>query len=97
MKSCGNFTKRRQSSTSPKEITLGELLKSQYELPPFGVLCNLIAIMHNTSKFYFAQFNLWMLISFLLLLMIDLYIGKDVPAFLCPYTFSLKKLLLRNY
>ena len=31
---------------------LGRLLKSQYELLPFGDLCNFIAKMHNTSKFW---------------------------------------------
>ena len=30
----------------------GRLLDSQYELLPFGALCNLVAEMHNTSKFW---------------------------------------------
>ena len=34
-----------------KFLFFGRLLKSQNELLPFGVLCNLIAKMHNTSKF----------------------------------------------
>ena len=34
------------------ETTFGKLLKSQYELLPFGTLCNLIAKMHNTSNFW---------------------------------------------
>ena len=38
--------------TSPREITFGKLLKSQYELHPFGALCNLIAKMHNSSKIW---------------------------------------------
>ena len=42
--------------TSPREITFGRLLKSQYELLPFGTLCNLIAKMHNTSKFWLIKF-----------------------------------------
>ena len=37
---------------SPREITFGRLLKSQYELLPFDALCNLMAKMHNTSKFW---------------------------------------------
>ena len=35
---------------SPKEITFGKLLTSQYELPPFGALSNIIAKMHNTYE-----------------------------------------------
>ena len=31
-------------------LLFGILLKSQYELLPFGSLCNLIGKMHNTSK-----------------------------------------------
>ena len=30
----------------------GRLLKSRYELLSYGALCNLIAKMHNTSKFW---------------------------------------------
>ena len=37
--------------TSPKEITLGRFIKSRYELLPFGAWYNLLAKMHNTSKF----------------------------------------------
>ena len=40
---------------SPREmITFVRLLKKQYELLPFGALCNLIAEMHtiSTSKFW---------------------------------------------
>ena len=33
-------------------LLFGGLLKSQYELPPLGALCNLIAKMDNTSKFW---------------------------------------------
>ena len=43
--------------TSPREITFGKLLVSQYELPPFGALCNLIAKMHNASKFWSIKFT----------------------------------------
>ena len=39
------------SSASPREITFVRLLKSS-ELLPFGVLFNLIAKMHTTSKFW---------------------------------------------
>ena len=38
--------------SSSRDITFGRLLKSQYELLPFGALCNLIAKMNNTSKFW---------------------------------------------
>ena len=38
--------------TSPMEITFGRLLKSQYELLPFSAWYNLIAKLHNTSKFW---------------------------------------------
>ena len=30
--------------------------RSQYELIPFGALCNLIPKMHNTSKFWSIEF-----------------------------------------
>ena len=33
-------------------LLFGRLLKSQYELLPFGALCNLIAKMCNISKFW---------------------------------------------
>ena len=33
-------------------LLFGKLLKSQYELLPFGVLCNLIARVFKTSKFW---------------------------------------------
>ena len=33
-------------------LLFGRLLKSQYKLLPFGAVCNLIATMHNTSKFW---------------------------------------------
>ena len=33
-------------------LLFGRLLKSQYELLPFGALCNLVDKMHNTSKFW---------------------------------------------
>ena len=33
-------------------LLFGKLLKSQYEVLPFGALCNLIAKMDNTSKFW---------------------------------------------
>ena len=36
--------------------TFGRLLKSQQELLPFGALCNLIAKMHSTSKFWLIKF-----------------------------------------
>ena len=42
--------------TSPWDITFGKLLKSQYELLPFGALCNLIAKMHNASKCWSIKF-----------------------------------------
>ena len=42
--------------TRPREITFGKLLKSQYELFPFGALCNLIAKMHNALKFWSIKF-----------------------------------------
>ena len=32
-------------------LLFDRLLKSQYELLPFGAFCNLIAKVHNTSKF----------------------------------------------
>ena len=37
-------------------LPLVKLLKSLYELLPFGGLCNLIAKMHNTSKFWPIKF-----------------------------------------
>ena len=37
--------------TSPREITFDRLLKSNTSYLPFSALCNLIAKMHNTSKF----------------------------------------------
>ena len=43
--------------TSPKEITFGKLLKSQYELLPFDALCSLIAKMHYASKFWSIKFK----------------------------------------
>ena len=70
----------------------GRLLKSQYELLPFDALCNLIAKMHNTSKF--GKLDLWKRISFIILSMIDLYKDNHVRAFV---NVSLKKLFLRNY
>ena len=42
--------------TSPREITFGKLLKSQYRLLLFGALCNLIAKMHYASKFWSIKF-----------------------------------------
>ena len=33
--------------TSAREITCNTLLKSQYELLPFGALCNCIAKVHD--------------------------------------------------
>ena len=33
-------------------LLFGRLLKIKYELLPFGALCNLIAKMQNTSKFW---------------------------------------------
>ena len=42
--------------TSPREITFGKLLKSQYKLLPCGALCNLIAKMRNSSKFWSIKF-----------------------------------------
>ena len=33
-------------------LWFGRLLKSQYELLPFGALCSLIPKMHNASKFW---------------------------------------------
>ena len=42
--------------TSQRKITFGKLLKSEYELLPFGALCNLIAKMHNASKFWSVKF-----------------------------------------
>ena len=36
--------------TSPREITFGKILKSQYKLLPFGALCILIAKMHTITK-----------------------------------------------
>ena len=40
--------------TSPREITFGRLLKSQYELLPFNAWYNLMAkmLLYNTSKFW---------------------------------------------
>ena len=62
-------------------VLFGRLLKSQYELLPFGALCNLIAKMDNTSKF--GKLDLWMQISFIILFMIDLYKDNYVHAFVC--------------
>ena len=39
----------------------------------------------------FGQLNLWMLISFIILFMIDLYKDNHVRAYVCLSTFSLKK------
>ena len=33
-------------------LLFSRLLKRQYELLPFGALCNLIAKMHRASKFW---------------------------------------------
>ena len=41
---------------SPREITFGKLLKSQYELLSFGALCNLVAKMHDASEFWSIKF-----------------------------------------
>ena len=56
---------------SSREITFGKLLKSQYELLPFVALCNLIAKMHNASKFWSMKFM--DADFFIILFMIDLY------------------------
>ena len=46
----------RRIQTSPREITFGNVLENQYELLPFGALCNLVAKMHNASKFWSVKF-----------------------------------------
>ena len=43
----------------------------QYELLPFGALCNLIAKMHTITTSKFGKLNLWMQISFIILFMIE--------------------------
>ena len=57
------------------KLLLVDLL-SQYELLPFSAMCNLIAKMHNTSKF-------WMQISFIILFIIDLYKDNHVCVCMC--------------
>ena len=42
--------------TSPREITFGKLLISQYKLFSLGALCNLKAKTHNASKFWSIKF-----------------------------------------
>ena len=45
-----------QSYKIPRKITIRKLLKSQFELLPFSALCNLLAKMHNTLKFWSIKF-----------------------------------------
>ena len=80
--------------TSPREITFSKLLKSQYELLPFGALCNLIAKMHNASKFRSIKF---MDANFFYYSIYDRFIRrKPCPCVHASINFFFKKLLLRN-
>ena len=73
-------------------LLLEKHFKSQYKLLPFGASCNLVAKMHNTSKFWSVRFMASN--SFIILFMIDLYKDNHVCV---SINFFFKKLLLRNY
>ena len=73
-------------------ITFVRLLEKQYELLPFGALCNLITKMHTITTSKFGKLNLWMQISFIILFMVDLYKNNHVRACVCAFVnFFFKK------
>ena len=53
-------------------ITFVRLIKKQYELLPFGALCNFTAEMHTITTIKFGKLNLWMQISLIILFMANI-------------------------
>ena len=74
--------------TSLREITFGKLLKNHHNLLLFGALCNLIAKMHNASKFWSIKF---MDANFLYYSIYDRFIQRQPCACVC------KLFLLKNF
>ena len=64
-------------------ITFVRLIKKQYELLPFGALCNFTAEMHTITTIKFGKLNLWMQIYLIILFMTDLYKDNHVHACMC--------------
>ena len=67
--------------------------KSQYELLPFAASCNLIAKMHNTSKFWSIKF---MDANFFYYSICNKFIQRQPRAYVRTL-FSLKTLLVKKY
>ena len=83
-------------------LLFGRLLKSQYKLLPFGALCNLVAKMHNLSKFWKiksmnANFFYYSIYDRFIQFMIDLYKGSHVHACVRLEIFSLKDWIFTKF